>query len=63
MNTSMNGIPACIHLQKEPLTCPQCGSTARVARDLCLRCMLLLGIAACGDTSKMLDDAISEIDV
>jgi hypothetical protein len=25
--------------------------------------MLLLGIAACGDTSKMLDDAISEIDV
>jgi hypothetical protein len=34
-----------------------------VTRDLCLRCMLLLGIAACGDTSKMLDDAISEIDV
>jgi hypothetical protein len=25
--------------------------------------MLLLGIAARGDTSKMLDDAISEIDV
>jgi len=25
--------------------------------------MLLLGIAACGATSKMLDDAISEIDV
>jgi hypothetical protein len=38
-------------------------STARVARDLCLRCMLLLGIAACGDTSEMLDDALSEIDV
>jgi hypothetical protein len=35
----------------------------RVARDLCLRCMLLLGIAACGDTSEMLDDALSEIDV
>ena len=41
----------------------QCGSTARVARDLCLRCMLLLGIAACGDTSEMLNDAVSEIDV
>jgi len=38
-------------------------STARVARDLCLRCMLLLGIAACGDTGEMLDDALSEIDV
>jgi hypothetical protein len=25
--------------------------------------MLLLGIAACCDTSKMLEDAISEIDV
>ncbi len=36
---------------------------ARVARDLCLRCMLLLGIAACGDTREMLDDALSEIDV
>ena len=25
--------------------------------------MLLLGMAACGDTSEMLDDALSEIDV
>jgi len=25
--------------------------------------MLLLGIAACGDTGEMLDDALSEIDV
>jgi hypothetical protein len=25
--------------------------------------MLLLGIAACGDTNEMLNDAISEIDV
>ena len=43
--------------------CPQCESTTRVARDLCLRCMLLLGIAACGDTSEILNDALSEIDV
>ena len=59
----MTSIFGCFHLQKEPVLCPQCGSKVRVARDLCLRCMLLLGIAACGDTSKMLDDAISEIDV
>ena len=59
----MNSISVSFHLQKEPVVCPQCGSTARVARDLCLRCMLLLGIAACGDTSEMLNDALSEIDV
>ncbi len=59
----MNGISVSFYLQKKPVVCPQCGSTVHVARDLCLRCMLLLGIAARGDTSKMLDDAISEIDV
>ena len=59
----MNSISVSFYLQKEPVVCPQCGSTARVARDLCLTCMLLLGIAACGDTNEMLNDAISEIDV
>jgi len=58
----MNSISVSFHPQKEPVVCPQCGSTARVARDLCLRCMLLLGIAACGDTSEILNDALSEID-
>jgi len=61
LSIPMNSISVSFYLQKEPVVCPQCGSTARVARDLCLKCMLLLGIAACGDTSKMLDDAISEI--
>ena len=59
----MNSISVSFYLQKEPVVCPQCGSTARVARDLCLRCMLFLGIAACGDTSETLDDLLSEIDV
>jgi predicted amidophosphoribosyltransferase len=59
----MNSISVSLHPQKETVVCPQCGATARVARDLCLRCMLLLGIAACGDTNEMLNDAISEIDV
>jgi len=63
LSIPMNSISVSFHLQKEPVVCPQCGSTARVARDLCLRCMLLLGIAACGDTNEMLNDAISEIDV
>jgi hypothetical protein len=59
----MSSISVSLHLQNEPVVCPQCGSTVRVARDFCLRCMLLLGIAACGDTSEMLDDVLSEIDV
>jgi hypothetical protein len=63
LSIPMTSISVSFHLQKEPVVCPQCGSTARVARDLCLRCMLLLGIAACGDTSEMLNDALSEIDI
>jgi hypothetical protein len=55
----MNSISVSFNLQKEPVVCR---STVRVTRDL-WRCVLLLGIAACGATSKMLDDAISEIDV
>ena len=63
LSIPMNSISVSFYLQKEPVVCPQCGSTARVARDLCLRCMLLLGIAACGDTCEMLNDALSKIDV
>ena len=62
LSIPMNSISISFYLQKEPVVCPQCGSRARVAHDLCLRCMLLLGIAACGDTTEMLNDALSEID-
>jgi hypothetical protein len=59
----MNSISVSIYLQEEPVVCPQCGPTVGLAHDVCLRCMLLLGIAACGDTSETLDDLLSEIDV
>jgi hypothetical protein len=59
----MNGIPVWMYLQKEPVVCPQCGSTARIARDLCLRCMLSVGLDASGDTSETLDDLLSDIDL
>ena len=59
----MKSISVSIYLQEEPVVCPQCGSTVRLADDVCLRCMLLLGIAACGDTSETLNDLLSEIDV
>ena len=63
LSIPMNSISGSFHLQKEPVVCPQCGSTVRLAHDVCLRCMLLLGIAACGDTSQTLNDLLSEIDV
>ena len=59
----MKTISVSIYLQEEPVVCPQCRSTVRLAHDLCLRCMLLLGIAAYGDTSETLDDLLSETDV
>jgi hypothetical protein len=59
----MNSIPFLIDLQKGPDACLQCGSAARVAHVLCLRCLLALGIGASGDTSETLDDLLSEIDL
>jgi len=32
----MNSISVSIYLQEEPVVCPQCGSTVRLAHDLCL---------------------------
>jgi len=61
----MNSIPVWRHLQMEPFVCPQCGSTARIARDLCLRCMLSLGLDYSDEISgsETLDDLLSDIDL
>jgi hypothetical protein len=55
-------IPVSINLQKEPFECPQCGSTVRLTRDHCLRCMLSQAIGVNGDPREMLDDLLTEID-
>jgi len=59
----MNTIPVYIHVQKETAVCPKCESAVWIARDLCLGCMLSQGIGASGQTSRTLDDLLSEIDV
>ena len=61
----MNSIPVWRHLQKERFVCPQCGSTERTARDLCLRCMLSLGLGWRDDTrdSETFDGLPSDIDL
>lgn len=57
----MNSISVLSYLQEEPFVCPQCRSTVRVGHDLCLRCMLLLGIAVYANTSETLEDLLSEV--
>jgi len=61
----MNSISVWTHLQKEPFVCPRCGSTERTARDLCLRCMLSLGLGRSDDISdsETFDGLPSDIDL
>lgn len=40
----MKSMPVCLHLQDSSFVCPECGSAIRVGNDLCLGCMLSLGI-------------------
>jgi TolB-like protein/Tfp pilus assembly protein PilF len=62
----MSGIPVSIRLQKEPLTCPQCGSASRVGRSLCLSCLLAQGLrdrAPATQSEETLEDLLGKLDV
>src|SRR5262249_22030384 len=62
-----------VELQKEPGTCPECGSASRVGRSLCLSCLLSAGVGSNGRNSdasagasakeETLDDLLGELDV
>jgi eukaryotic-like serine/threonine-protein kinase len=62
-----------VDLQKEPASCPACGSASRVGRSLCLSCMLSAGVGANGHNGDLsaeasakaetLDDLLGELDV
>jgi serine/threonine protein kinase/tetratricopeptide (TPR) repeat protein len=59
-------MPVSIHLQKEPLTCPQCGSASRIGRSLCLSCLLAQGLRAripAPQPEETLEDVLEELDV
>src|SRR6266436_1717506 len=63
---TMSGIPALIRLQKEPLTCPQCGSASRIGRSLCLSCLLAQGLRARvppPQSEETLEDVLGELDM
>jgi TolB-like protein/tRNA A-37 threonylcarbamoyl transferase component Bud32/Tfp pilus assembly protein PilF len=62
----MNGIPVSIRLQKEPLTCPHCGSASRIGRSLCLSCLLAQGLRSRvppPQSEETLEDVLGELDV
>jgi len=62
----MSGIPVSIRLQKEPLTCPQCGSASRIGRSLCLSCLLAQGLHARvprPQSEETLEDVLGELDM
>jgi TolB-like protein/Flp pilus assembly protein TadD len=62
----MSGVPISIRLQKEPLTCPQCGSASRIGRSLCLSCLLAQGLRARvspPQSEETLEDVLGELDV
>jgi len=49
----MSNIPASIHLYKQSVTCPRCGSPWRLGEALCLKCLLAQGLVTdlSGETS------------
>jgi TolB-like protein/Tfp pilus assembly protein PilF len=62
----MSGVPVSIRLQKEPLTCPQCGSASRIGRSLCLNCLLAQGLrdrAPATQSEETLEDLLGQLDV
>jgi TolB-like protein/tRNA A-37 threonylcarbamoyl transferase component Bud32/Tfp pilus assembly protein PilF len=59
----MNGPSTSVRVQKEPVACPECGSTSRVGRGLCLTCLLYQGLDADTCNHETLEDELAGIDV
>ena len=79
MSDPRTDIPVSTGVPNQSFTCPQCGSASRVARSLCLSCLLSAGVGANGHTddppagvlaevaptskAETLDDVLGELDV
>jgi len=59
----MNFPSTSVRLRKEPVPCPECGSTSRVGRGLCLTCLLHQGLGADTCNHETLEDVLAGIDV
>src|SRR5437879_5640780 len=49
--------------QEEPVACPQCGSTSRVGRGLCLKCLLYRGLGDDTFDNETLESVLDVVDV
>ena len=61
---SLPGGPVSLHLQNESGVCAKCGSTLRVGRGLCLKCLVSTGINGNGGhpaSEPTLDDLLRDI--
>jgi len=52
-----------VRAEKESAPCPQCGSTSRVGRGLCLNCLLYRGLGAETYDNDSLESVLDEVDV
>src|ERR1700736_6464304 len=57
------GVISSVGLQEELIACPQCGSTSRVGRDLCLKCLLYRGLGDETYDSETLENVLDAVDV
>ena len=61
---SLTASPVSLHLQNAPGVCAKCGSTLRVGRGLCLKCLLSTGINGNGGlpaSEPTLNDLLRDI--
>lgn len=59
----MNPPSTSVRLRKEPAACPECGSTSRVGRGLCLTCLLHQGLDADTCNDETLEAELAGINV
>ncbi len=52
-----------VGLQEESIACPRCGSTSRVGRGLCLKCLLYRGLGDETFDNETLETVLDEVDV
>ena len=57
------GVITSVGLQEELIACPQCGSTSRVGRGLCLKCLLYRGLGDETYDSETLENVLDAVDV
>src|SRR6266851_3541123 len=59
----MNFPSTSVRLRKEPVPCPECGSTSRVGRGLCLTCLLHQGLGTDTCNQETLESVLEAVDV